>query len=466
MYDLLGADTLYISQSVPLEAFSFAHPNGKYYFVNKVIKPKHIDSGVIFSGFALPQGCEALSMIFRKCIFEDNQISNLKKTNSILTGDFVFDRCKMWNLNLAKIRGYLEFYNSFCGNLSILNSDRLNIRFENMASSEVKIEQCSDLYLEFVNHFNKESSKYTVSNSKIRFLKFDLSDKYGSFKYEFNNDTIKNIQFDNGKNEDAENYRFESYAHEIIFRRCYIANPMDFKSRAPDTKIKFIDCTFGPSFNLTNLRIDYLALDNSQNIPNPLKIKFASDTIWGQISLVNTEVNRLEIEWTDKMWLYFDSVQTTEIIDRTFNSLLDKYRAELRTDYYRRIDLMHHYYSEDAFFWNLDQHWWGHGYKKNLVFLWTGVLLLLFTMTNFIWWPQMQSVYSLFPMKRVFSFKSYLTLKSFFAAFLYSAFIFFSLSIKLDRLKLARTEFVAWFLIQYLSGLFCLLFIVKAIFKW
>lgn len=461
-----GSDTLLNTRGLPIEAFSYKTASGIFLLENQVLKTKaEVDSSIV-KEFIRSLKTEKFSITFSKCNFSKGHLINLSQIDPNLIGDFVFERCKLDTLRVENTKGSIEFYNTQIEVLAIEKSNIYKLRYDNSNPLQAKLAYCAINSITFSNNFNNENAHHLISSSNIKNVNFNFRDAYGQFTYRFDNDTISNIQFYNGKTDEPSNYTCDSASNIIIFNKCHLINPMVFKSRALHTKIKLIDCTFGPGFNLADIRADYLVLDNSPNIPTPLIISFATDSIKGQISLINTDVTNLKISWKDKAEIYFDSLSTPEVRHSTFNKLLDKYTAERQPTSYKVVDLRYRAFTQSVLRNKLESYWWGHGYKKNRAFIWSCFFLLFFIITNIIFWEKMQKTYELFNSVSDSSGTTPTYLRLILPSILYSSFIFFSLTIRLDKLKLTETKFVIWFMIQYLLGLFCLIFIIKAILRW
>jgi hypothetical protein len=87
---------------------------------------------------------------------------------------------------------------------------------------------------------------------------------------------------------------------------------------------------------------------------------------------------------------------------------------------------------------------------------------------NALFWRKIQEIY---PISQEYSFVDrqrwpirYLALELLRIS-LYTAFVFFSIKIDLDRLKVSRPWMLAYLFVQWLMGLRCLFFIVNALLK-
>ncbi len=223
-----------------------------------------------------------------------------------------------------------------------------------------------------------------------------------------------------------------------------------------------------------NLKVDTIIFRNCTNIPYPLFLSVDSSKKYVHIQLINSNVNNIRFDYTDKFRLYFDMFVSEETKNNTYQSLLAKYKNEGKPQNLEKIDVEYKRYQYKRNWlmwpiWLLDYIWWRYGYSKWLVIVWTLVFLAIFFRYNYKNWEGMRKMYSVFD-------KDDLSLlgqgknehrlrKKIVYVLLFTSFIFFSLRVDFDKLKYANNKFLVSFFIQYIVGLICLFFLANAIFK-
>lgn len=259
-------------------------------------------------------------------------------------------------------------------------------------------------------------------------------------------------------------------SNSLINAQCYIAyDDMYFNS-----KLIFDNCTFGAKASLFNLKVDTVIFKNCTDIPYPLFVSADSAKKEVFIELVNSNVNNLRFDYTDKFQLFFGESVSEETKNNTYQSLLAKYKLEGKPQNIEKIDIEYkrHQYKTNWLMWPvwlLDYVWWRYGYSKWLVIVWTLVFLGVFFTYNFRNWDGMRRIYGVFDKEELaqmgqLSQKKRNRRKASFVL-LYTSYIFFSLRIEFDKLKYASTKFLTAFFVQYIVGLICLFFLANAIFK-
>jgi hypothetical protein len=170
----------------------------------------------------------------------------------------------------------------------------------------------------------------------------------------------------------------------------------------------------------------------------------------------------------------FDRSAKTDEYTGTYETLLSKFKNESKKESYERLDIeYHHFKAQKGAHWDriadwAQEKWWNYGYSKLLVVKWTFLFLGIFFVINALFWRGMQEVYPIsqeYPFvdrqSRPIRYRALELLR----VFLYTVFVFFSIKIDLDRLKVTNPWLLAYFFFQWLVGLWCLFFIVNALLK-
>jgi hypothetical protein len=308
-----------------------------------------------------------------------------------------------------------------------------------------------------------------IFNSSFSEFAFAYNKSSGCNVY-FSNDTINQfygIRISENEKE-LDNYK-KRHKHENIFTftNCYINSDFIFFERIPNSTIIFNKCTFGPNAYLADLAIDRLIIRNCLNIPEQLSIGLREKNSEVELSLTNSNLDNIRFDFTNNMKLIFDSSHSKDVVTNSYKSLLEKFQHEGKERSYMYVDLQYRKQSQNKIWHFLNCIWWYHGYMPGLVFVWTVGLLLLFSFFNFRYWTQIHDAYPIVEGQKADSFNRKNKKGKFcLTVLLYTILIFFSLRVNFDKLRFKRLGFVYIVLGQYIVGLWCLLFIVRFIFKF
>ncbi len=398
---------------------------------------------------------------------ERNDKFSEKITQTRYKQRLVFDSCDI-NVILSKPVGEIVFNNSNVKSLNVNSSKEANVRLgSNQRLKFLVFMDNRNLSLDV--QFNKlcDSLDFRSFNNSYKAFNLVADDKeVGKRVYQFSRDTINSIGFDGSNDEDtASKYVWSGdFNNELIFNNCYINADVVTFLRLKDSRIVFNRCEFGPDIFLGDLVTDRVEFRNCRRIDRQIQIRFRDKTTPAQIRIINSDVENLDIEWTDNLTLYFDSTDGNDARQYTYINLLEKYNREGKVDSYRHVELQYLKYSQSNLFYSLSELWWGHGYDRWRVVKWAVLFVLIISLLNYWHWGKMQETYMLFDNES----RGWrrLSIPKWFVVLLYTIFLFFGLTIRLENLKLTKKRYVLLFLFQYFLGLFTVLFILKAILKF
>lgn len=379
----------------------------------------------------------------------------------------VFDSCNI-NAILSNPVGEIVFIKSNVNTLNVNSSKDANVR---LASNErlkfLVFMHNRSLSLDVQFNKNCDSLDFRSFNNSYKTFNLAAIDKeVGKRVYEFSKDTIHNLGFDGSDVEDTSvRYVWSGeFKNELIFSECYFNADVLTFWRLKNSRIVFNRCEFGPNIFLGDLVADRVEFRNCRKIDRQIQIRFRDKTTPAQIRIINTDVENLDIEWTDNVNLYFDSTDGNDARQYTYTKLLEKYKREGKVDSYRHVELQYLKSSQPKLIYFVSSLWWGHGYARERVYYWAILFVLIIAILNYWHWGKMQETYMLFDNEK-FGWKR-LSFGKGFTVLLYTVFIFFALTIRLENLKLTQKRYVLLFLFQYFLGLFTVLFILKAILKF
>jgi hypothetical protein len=257
----------------------------------------------------------------------------------------------------------------------------------------------------------------------------------------------------------------------FAFFECDIRNYFNIGVKC--SRIDFQECVFSRGADLSSLLCDTLRLYKC-TFNSPVLFPFDEHKpIY--LNLVYTNPTNLIFNYSTNIHLCFAG-DSPDVISATYENLISKFKSENKMASCKNVDLEYRKYlsTTKGFIGKINYFintiWWNFGYNNEYIIYWTVFLLTLFFIINTIKWDQMQSIYSLIPNDELYrrdeeSAWRY-KIRKLLAVFLYTSYIFFSLRIDFDKLKYQKVKYTAWFFIQYIIGLMCLLFIVNAVIKF
>jgi hypothetical protein len=458
--------TIIIERPIPITKLGADYFNERFGLNGKVVYFPYSRSEKIslFSYLLIDDLSTPIEIRFSNCSFIKNdnypRVIQQKNINKFLS----FDSCTFDYIYLKNLSGSLGL-------------ERNNIHF-------LEIDSSRGLNLGFLDNMQVDSPYIKISNSFITELSFVQRLSKNTFL--FNNDTINNTVWLPSSNlyiKDREVYP-DVYSTDsnllteereldtpiestINFKNCYINADFACYGLLTNSTIVFEDCTFGPNADLANMIINKIVIKNCR-VTNPLLLSFNLNypKVW--LSIANTDLTNIKLDYSSNVGLSFEPTDNSDVVLNTYKNLLDKFRSEGKDESYKNVDIQYKLYKKSSVGIFLERIWWYYGYRKYYVFGWTIFFLSLFFLFNASYWTGMQATYPIVPLPKINyydrGFKS--NVRKLTTALLFTIFIFFSIGINFSKLNYNKLRFVIAFFLQYLIGLFCLVFILKAIIKF
>lgn len=376
--------------------------------------------------------------------------------------------CHFDQLSIEQQFSSLQCWNCELNNLSFAPTSNAEIEFINsQLNDKIHLTEFKNLNLTFYNCGGTSFEHVIIEESRIKQFVYHSSRKTEKQLIEFNHDTINQVYLGPDPDSVKTDTSIDSFPHVIKFYKCYINGAFSSTSREAGARVLFDNCTFGPEANLSELSIERVEFTNCRNLTNRINIGFMTDSPLTFLRIINSDIDNIDIIWTPTLKIVFiDSTDTSDEIVSSFEGLLSKYKRDSKEEIYKTVDLQYRKKCQGRIFHFIDRAWWYHGYRKELVFAWTFVFLLFFMTINYRHWSGVHDTYPIVAYRNDYFNNLRPEQNKMQAVFLYTVFVFFSLKIDFDKLKTnAGRSYIALFFLQYLSGVFCLLFIVKAVFQ-
>ena len=414
----------------------------------------------------------------KKIVFSNSSFDELLETSVDVDQGLIklnknvsFPACKINKLFLKGV-DTCNFEHGVIKNLDLESVSA--IRLHSQVLENLKIKNCKKLSLD-LRIINTDKVEINISESSINTFWCGFSRFDSSFAINFHNDTIKesiylnNIQYKVASyfNSNPEINYNKNFRFIIQFKNCYFDGEFRWLyGGIPNTEIVFDACTFGPKANLSSLFVDHLVIRDCK-ISQSLPLSFISDYSNTLLQILYSNVDNIKIDMSGKNTILLDTEGIKEDVSHMFKMLLEKFNKEGRFESYKRTDIQYRKFAHSPIRNFIEEIWWSYGYRKNKVFIWTSLFLILFLIFNVYFWKRMQRVYPIVPLYKPIYYEKELlsTFRKLSLVFLYTIFIFFSIGISFNRLDYSKMRFVFAFFIQYFIGLFCLVFILRAIIK-
>lgn len=254
-----------------------------------------------------------------------------------------------------------------------------------------------------------------------------------------------------------------NFDKSIIINRLSIDSVLNFNGNKIDGSVKFSDCNLPYYLNFQGVKCNG-TIDLLSN-------KFPSNTK-SKINLTDSDIQNLKIQM-DQFDLYFPDSTSSEIINGTYERLLENFKNNGFQESYEKLDIKHREwkaYSGNIFLvfsFVIQNWWWEFGYSKGRVVLNTFLIFAFFIIITYFKINKLQT--SVYPIGIITKDieknkkKSNSVLYKVKISIFYVAIIFFGIKFNFD--KLTEINHNAYYLLSmYITGLFCTIFILNYIF--
>ncbi len=461
-------DTLYASKPISLEGIGKAYAPGHLVIDKKIFQIPYSNNNGFFNSLIYPKN-KFTQVYFRNSDFSVFESPGFKSVQSENSGFYIIDSCKITLLPIFNTSGEIHIVSSQLNNLSVTNTNKLRISLTNDSSiSHIVMQNNRNIKIQLLQCSFKDSGEIRIFNSTIS--QFDFAyDRRSGCNILFQNDTINHFSVGIISEANKELQRDKSwYKNEntFTFYNCHINAPFVFFDQIPNSTFVFNNCTFGSNVYLADMAVDKIVIRNCQNIPAQIIIGFREKFSKVYLGLINSNLDNLRFDFSPNIRLVFDSSDSKDVIINSYKNLLEKFEREGKERSYKIVDLQYRNFKDSRIFHFINCIWWYHGYQPILVFIWTLGFLISFFIFNLFCWKEIFEIYPLKEGQRATAYKQENRKLRFYSiVILYTLFVFFSLRVDLNKLNFTKLKFVYAFLVQYLMGLLCMLFIIRFIIK-
>lgn len=195
------------------------------------------------------------------------------------------------------------------------------------------------------------------------------------------------------------------------------------------------------------------------------------------IVLYKSDISQFHLDYIHFRLLVPDSVKSPDDAikrrvsddekESMYEGLLNNFNLHGQKESYRKLDIEYRHFKFYKKWWTIpfywiDLVWWNFGYTKELVFLWTIFLILLYSTINY---PRLEylnnNVYTVDKIPEDYSNIS--GPRRFWYSFVYTAVLFFKFTLNTEKLKFNHIGATIYILAIYTSGLVCLAYMANFI---
>lgn len=275
----------------------------------------------------------------------------------------------------------------------------------------------------------------------------------------FNDRSLKNEQ--DKPDEPVNGSHFKT---NLIFDRCLLQRKLDLSECHFDSGSRFIfsRTPLPDTLDLTNTRLT-ASIDLTAAKLQDIDTKC-------EINLMGCDIEKLKLGYGNFHLYIPDSLvhdkYSRDQISATYEALLNNFQKNGFKDSYRQLALEYKdWQARHDFFTRISGIWWGYGYRKWQLLLWTFGFLLVFSLVNLALYKRIYSTYPIkdfamdeydFSPNRVTRFFQQLLISA-----TYTGWIFFKLSIDFDKISIQRLGWLFIILIEYLIGILCTAYLIN-----
>lgn len=185
------------------------------------------------------------------------------------------------------------------------------------------------------------------------------------------------------------------------------------------------------------------------------------------LNLAGTDISKLNLDYS-QVKLYFDPNAGENEINSVFLSLLKKYQKNGETENYRRVDIDYRNY-EGGLPNLLSKYWWYYGYEQWLIFVWSAIFIIVFSLINT---RSIGKIYYTYSIDNITNYhkrlskssdQKFVHIKKYLLCLMYTSVIFFGVRVSFDSIRFGRMRVVLFLLFQFVIGLVCGGFIINLI---
>ncbi len=280
----------------------------------------------------------------------------------------------------------------------------------------------------------------------------------------FDNCTFKDASFNN-----------THFQNGALFNKCIFDGTINFDSCTLPLKLAlpFSSLTNNSNFSFigTNLpdTIDLSGNISLGNIIDFTKADYGYKEHLGKkisIYLYKTDLSKIQLDYQYFKLIFRASPDSVDISadekEKLYEGLLNNFKTRGYLESYRLLDIEYQRFkaknSTLGFLWWIPEYWWNYGYNKEWIFYWVIGFMLAFTFINFFAYNWIVPIYK--PDHLPVWIQEY-SWGRFWYSFVYTGMIFFSFSLKIDKIKVKNKGGTLYLVLLYSVGLICIAYMAN-----
>jgi uncharacterized protein YjbI with pentapeptide repeats len=258
---------------------------------------------------------------------------------------------------------------------------------------------------------------------------------------------------------------------------------LELKDVSIADSLTLTDCSFIGNLYLSNLSLrpstvlglgfylfpDTLDLSGTEHFPpntriyslnpKPDDFRLNNET---HLNLSGADIQNLDINY-DHVDLVFNGNARTDDIEHIYEAILQNFKVRGYQNCYEKLDIKYKSFQGQngrfSWFWWVPYYWWEYGYDKARVFTISFLAIILLTGYNFFRFNHLiKNVYPIEGLSTAYSRDIGIKL---WRSFVFTCIVFFSLSLKLDKINFNERRGAVWIMLIYLFGLVCLAYMAN-----
>ena len=273
-----------------------------------------------------------------------------------------------------------------------------------------------------------------------------------------------------------------SFLNEAVMERVSFPQKVNFSEVKLSGKLSFIDAEFDNSADFSHLDLSnnseiifsnvklphYLDFSENQKIYNEIDLTsdtYKDSTYITYIKLYHTNISKLRLDYFKFRLDLKDSsgkgIQKDDV-GFIYEELLKNFKEHGQLESYKLLDIEYQTYKDESYkkiLSKISKTWWNFGYDKGLIFKNSLLLFIVFSILTFIFYNGLNNkVYALKNIPDTIPFRN--LIKRLWYSVIYTACIFFQLTLKLDKLKFNKIAII-YIIVVYTTGIICLAYMAN-----
>lgn len=278
-----------------------------------------------------------------------------------------------------------------------------------------------------------------------------------------------------------------SFLDEAVIERVSFPKETDFSGATIKSKLSFIDDVFNEKLDFSKIKLSENSQITFENVGLPFHLDFSENPkIYNEIdlstytyknnkgftliNLYNTDISKIKLDYQKFRLDLVDKSRNELTKDGPipiYEGLLKNFKEHGQLESYKLLDIEYQQYKDNSFHKfksKIEKWWWNFGYNRENVFKNSLIFLMFFMIVNFFFLNYLnKEVYSIDSVPIIRNNRRFLIsnlMSRFWYSLVYTSLIFFTLSLKLNKLKFGNL-LVIYVILIYLFGIISLAYMAN-----